>query len=240
MKDKNKNRKETSEKPGGIDEATEKAILDNVLTSAGSDAPDKTLITPATKEKIEELKLLAASLGKEKEKSENYYNQLVSLKAEFDNYRKRSQKESAQMASYGKENVIKEFLPVMDNVLRLEETGNKTDPSSGEGMKIIIKELKKIFAALGVKQMECMGKEFSPHVHEAVFKEKTNDFKDGTVVKIVSNGYYLGCEVLKPAMVVVAENVAEAEPKTPADASNDKAEAEPKTPADASNDKDDK
>ncbi len=168
---------------------------------------ENALLTPAAKEKIEELKLLSGSLAEAKEKAEDYYTQLISLKAEFDNYRKRSGKESSQMASYGKKSVIKEFLPVMDNALRFEEAVAGGDSPSAEGMDIIIKELKKVFASLGVKQMDCIGEEFSPHVHEAVFKEKTNDYKDGSVIKVVSNGYYLGDEVLKPAMVAVAENM---------------------------------
>ncbi len=230
MSDKNNNesdgKKEEPEKPGGINATAEDAVTPSATADLqrrtfSLSAEDENLLTPAAKEKIAELKLLSASLTQEKEKAGNYYNQLVSLKAEFDNYRKRSQKESAQMASYGKKAVIKEFLPVMDNVLRFEEAVAEGDSPSLEGMEIIIKELKKTFAALGVKPMDCMGKEFSPHVHEAVFKERTNDYKDGTVIKVVSNGYYLGDEVLKPAMVAVAENMEEKESETPAEASND-------------------
>jgi len=177
-------------------------------------------MTPGTKEKIEELKLLSSSLKEEKEKAENYYNQLVSLKAEFDNYRKRLEKESAQMASYGKKSVIKELLPVMDNVLRHEEAVAEGEPASIEALELIVRDLKKILASLGVRQMDCMGKEFSPHIHEAVFREKTNDYKNNTIVKIVSNGYYLGDDVIKPAMVAVAENMPEEESEEAGEAPN--------------------
>ncbi|MCD6311389.1 MAG: nucleotide exchange factor GrpE [Elusimicrobia bacterium] len=225
MSNKKNNKKENQVLTAGAEATEAENILsaedENILTPGELDKTNDTLVTSAAKEKIAELKLLSVSLSQEKEKAEDYYTQLVSLKAEFDNYRKRAQKESAQMASYGKKSVIKEFLPVMDNVLRFEEAVSGGDSPSLEGMEIIIKELKKTFAALGVKQMDCMGKEFSPHVHEAVFKERTNDFKDGTVIKVVSNGYYLGDEVLKPAMVAVAENMPEKESETPAEASND-------------------
>jgi len=177
-------------------------------------------MTPGTKEKIEELKLLSSSLKEEKEKAENYYNQLVSLKAEFDNYRKRLEKESARMASYGKKSVIKELLPVMDNVLRHEEAVAEGEPASIEALELIVRDLKKTLASLGVRQMDCMGKEFSPHIHEAVFREKTNDYKNNTIVKIVSNGYYLGDDVIKPAMVAVAENMPEEESEEAGEAPN--------------------
>ncbi|PKM99801.1 MAG: nucleotide exchange factor GrpE [Elusimicrobia bacterium HGW-Elusimicrobia-2] len=173
------------------------------------------------KEKIEDLKLLSLSLKQEKEKAENYYSQLISLKAEFDNYRKRLEKESAQMASYGKKSAIKEFLPVMDNVLRYEESLSEGEPADVEGLELIIKDLKKALVSSGVRQMDCMGKEFSPLIHEAVFKEKTNDFKNNTIIKIVGNGYYLGDEVIKPAMVAVAENMPEEESDDAGNTSND-------------------
>ncbi|MDO9513101.1 MAG: nucleotide exchange factor GrpE [Elusimicrobiota bacterium] len=182
---------------------------------------EESSLTCEAKEKIEELKLLSLSFKQEKEKADNYYSQLISLKAEFDNYRKRLEKESAQMASYGKKSAIKEFLPVMDNVLRYEESLSEGEPADVEGLELIIKDLKKALVSLGVRQMDCMGKEFSPHIHEAVFKEKTNDFKNNTIVKIVGNGYYLGDEVIKPAMVAVAENMPEEGSEDAGDASND-------------------
>ncbi|MBA3066092.1 nucleotide exchange factor GrpE [bacterium] len=217
MSDKNNN------KPGG--EKEEPETLCGIDAAADTGLDGESQATPETKEKIAELNILSGALNKEKDKAENYYNQLVALKAEFENYRKRSERESAQMASYGKKTAIKEFLPVMDNMLRFEEAvkgGDFHSPMAEEGMKIIIKELKKIFAALGVKQMDCVGKEFSPHIHEAVFKEQTNEFKDGSIIKIVSNGYYLGQEMLKPAMVVIAENTSEKKDETIMKESNDK------------------
>ena len=95
----------------------------NKKSDVKKEKKDKVMLTPAAKEKIEELKLLSVSLAEAKEKAEDYYTQLISLKAEFDNYRKRSGKESSQMASYGKKTVIKEFLPVMDNLGAPERLG---------------------------------------------------------------------------------------------------------------------
>lgn len=203
MKDKHKAHGKEQEKPDITTEEEEQTV------------------TCEAKEKIEELKLLSLSLKQEKEKADNYYSQLISLKAEFDNYRKRLEKESAQMASYGKKSAIKEFLPVMDNVLRYEESLSEGEPADMEGMELIIKDLKKALVSLGVRQMDCMGKEFSPLIHEAVFKEKTNVFKNNTITKIVGNGYYLGDEVIKPAMVAVAENMPEEESEDAGNASND-------------------
>ena len=102
--------------------------------------------------------------------------------------------------------VIAELLPVMDNVLRLKAAVDNKDFNTKEGMKIILKELEKIFTGFKIKKMECVGEPFSPQFHEAVLKEKTDEYEDGTVLKIVNNGYYLGEEVIKPATVIIADN----------------------------------
>jgi len=137
-------------------------------------------VSPQIKEKVEELKLLSQSLKEEKEKAKNYYEQLLYLKAEFENYKKRKEKEFKAI----RKETIKEIVK--------------------EGVILIFKELDKIFSKYQVKKMDCIGKEFSPHFHNAVLQEKTDSCKEGSILKVIENGYMIGEEVLKPAVVVVA------------------------------------
>ncbi len=153
-----------------------------------------------------ELKILPQALEKEKEKAEDYYKQLIALKAEFENYRKRNEKEIKNLLFMERKNILAAFLPVMDNLLRVKESINCGHADLNKGVEILMKELEKIFDGFEIKRMVCAGEKFSPETHNAVLSEKTEKFKAGEIIKVIDNGYYCGEEVLKPANVVVAEN----------------------------------
>lgn len=156
--------------------------------------------------KDEEIKILSQALEKESEKVADYYEQIIALKAEFENYRKRSEKEAANTILREKKNILCSFLPVMDSLLRMKESMSRGDTDVNKGIEIVIKELGKIFSDFKIKRMNCAGKKFCPHDHNAVMTEKTKKQKPGEIIKVIDNGYYCGEEVLKPANVVVAEN----------------------------------
>jgi len=151
----------------------------------------------------EELKILQTALEKEKLKAEDYYKQLLTMKAEFENYRKRSEKEIKNLLLTEKKSILTAFLPVMDNLLRVKEHINCGPADLNKGIEIVMKELEKIFTEFKVKRMDCAGEKFSPAAHNAVLSEKTGKFKEGEIIKVIDNGYYCGEEVLKPANVVV-------------------------------------
>lgn len=162
-------------------------------------------VDPQTKEKIEELKILSQELLEEKKKASEYYEQLVALKAEFENYRKRMEKEMGKLIIEERKQILRELLPVMDSSLMAKESLKKKEANVKEAVELIFREIRKIFEKFNVKKMDCEGKEFSPVFHHAVLKEKTEKVKPGHIVKVISNGYFFEDEVLKPATVVVAE-----------------------------------
>ncbi|MFH1352984.1 MAG: nucleotide exchange factor GrpE [bacterium] len=153
-----------------------------------------------------ELKIPPQILLKEKEKAEDYYKQLITLKAEFENYRKRSEKDINNLILTERKNILAAFLPVMDNLLKIKELVNCGHTDLNKSVEIVMKELEKIFAGFKIKRMACAGEKFSPAAHNAVLSEKTGKFKAGEIIKVIDNGYYCGEDVLKPANVVVAEN----------------------------------
>lgn len=156
--------------------------------------------------KDEEIKILSEELEKESKKVSDYYEQIITLKAEFENYRKRSEKETANTILREKKNTLCSFLPVMDSLLRTKESMSRGNDNINKSVEIVIKELEKIFSNFKIKRMNCAGKKFCPHVHNAVMAEKTKELKPGEIIKVIDNGYYCEEEVLKPANVVVAEN----------------------------------
>jgi molecular chaperone GrpE len=127
--------------------------------------------------------------------------------AEFDNYRKRTDKEKESMFSMGERSVIEKMLPILDNFERglaavpEEEKGG----SFADGMDKILKQFVKQLEDLGVKPIEAVGKEFDPAYHNAVMQEESEEYEEGVVVQEFQKGYMYKDTVLRHSMVTVAK-----------------------------------
>lgn len=133
--------------------------------------------------------------------------QYARLAADFENYRRRTVKEKENLELQVKKNVITELLPVVDNFerartqLKPETEGEKAIHSSYQGVyKTLVECLKK----MGVSAMRPEGQEFDPNYHEAMLREPTNEYPEGTVIEQLMRGYVLGDIILRHAMVKVA------------------------------------
>ncbi|MBD5278661.1 MAG: nucleotide exchange factor GrpE [Bacteroides sp.] len=139
----------------------------------------------------------------EKEKKEYLF-----LAAEFDNYRKRTLKEKAEIIKNGGENVLKGLLPIVDDFERgLKAAESETDASSiVEGMKLIYQKLVKYMESMGVKEMASTGEVFNADLHEAIAQvpAPSEDMK-GKVLDTVTKGYMINDKVLRHAKVAVAQ-----------------------------------
>lgn len=126
--------------------------------------------------------------------------------AEFDNFRKRSEKEKASMYEIGAREVIEKILPVVDNFERgfnsLSEEEKKE--SFADGMVMIYKQLMKTLEDMGVKEIEAEGKEFDPNLHNAVMHIEDENFKDNEVAEVLLKGYMYKDTVVRHSMVKVA------------------------------------
>lgn len=125
--------------------------------------------------------------------------------AEFENYRKRMERERMDLARYAGADVVKEVLPVLDNLERaLQASGTASEEQLRDGVAIIQRQLQEILTRLGLTEVESEGKPFDPHIHEAVTQVETGEQPDGTVLKVFQKGYLFKDRLLRPAMVSVA------------------------------------
>ena len=140
------------------------------------------------------------SLEKElKEKND----QLLRVMAEYDNFRKRSQKEKEQAYGDSKANTITEFLPLYDNFLRAMATDTTDLESFKKGMDMIFNQFGEIFKKLGVEPFGAKGDEFDPNIHSAVMHDEDEESPENTISDVFSVGYKMGDRVIRPAVVKV-------------------------------------
>ncbi|MBI4830305.1 MAG: nucleotide exchange factor GrpE [Candidatus Lindowbacteria bacterium] len=144
-----------------------------------------------------------AKLIKEKEE---YYDLLLRTQADFDNYRKRVQKETANLLKYGAENALREILPVIDNLDRALDSARKHTESNSrviEGIELILAQFRGVLQKLGVKTIETVGHAFDPNKHDALLRVHAPGVAEGAVLDEIRKGYYFHDKVLRPAQVTV-------------------------------------
>lgn len=152
--------------------------------------------------------------GKKKEKKDKKQEQIDELNdklkrsmAEFDNFRKRTEKEKSQMYEIGAKDVIDKILPVVDNFERafqgLSEE-DKKDPFIS-GMDMVYKQLMTVFEGLGVTPIEAVGVEFDPNLHNAVMQVASEEYESGVIAQELQKGYKYRESVVRHSMVAVVE-----------------------------------
>lgn len=135
------------------------------------------------------------------------FDQLLRRQAEFENYRKRTERDRAETYNRARADIITELLPVIDNfdrALSSLETSSEDAAGLRHGIELIHKQFKDILTKLGLEPVEAVGRPFDPHVHEAVATELTDAHEENTIVAEFERGYKLGDKLLRPAKVKVA------------------------------------
>ncbi len=124
------------------------------------------------------------------------------LLAEFQNYKKRTEKEKTDLYSYANEKIMTELLEVLDNFERALEA----EPGEGfkEGMELIFTQLTNCLTKEGLAEITALGEDFDPNVHNAVMAEETEEYESGKVSGVMQKGYTLNGKVIRPSMVKVA------------------------------------
>ncbi len=158
-----------------------------------------------TKEQLaEQVEALKKELGEQTHLAEERLNQLHYLQADFDNYRRWSEREKGSVIALANENLIRDLLVILDDferalpALELEE--------NREGMSMIHRKLMKILDEYGLQPIECVGKKFDPNLHEVLCKERCEQEPD-TVIEEIGKGYHLKSKVIRPSRVKIAEKV---------------------------------
>jgi molecular chaperone GrpE len=149
--------------------------------------------------------LLEQQLQKLQSEKEDLMNTLVRRQADFENYRKRIEKERHADRHRGVELLIDRLLPVLDAFDRaLGEHGNSVSEEHRKGFELIRRQLWDALAKQGLTRIDAVGKEFDPHQHHAIERVETAEHPDGTVISELQPGYMFHDRVLRPAMVRVA------------------------------------
>ena len=125
------------------------------------------------------------------------------LFAEFENYKKRTQKESVNKYADITADVVTSILPIMDNLEKAVEAKTE-DASYQEGIKLILKQFMDVLNRFGVEKIEALGKRFDPEFHEAVSHIEDSEKGDQEVVQVYREGYKIGNKVVRHSMVIVA------------------------------------
>ena len=150
------------------------------------------------KESGEESKEEVREEGKEEDNDLRY----LRLMADFQNYKRRVEKEKKDLYAYANENIMSDLLTVMDNFERALE--HDADENFKEGIEMIFKQLQDALEKSGLAEIPALGEDFDPNVHNAVMAEETEDYESGKVSGVMQKGYTLNGKVIRPSMVKVA------------------------------------
>lgn len=199
----------------------EKEVLENIMEDLEKEAKEKEAAEnkeSASEEVKEEVKEEAEkSEEKEpskkekkdplKEKLDELNDRLIRQVAEFDNFRKRTDREKAQMFEQGQGSVLEKLLPIVDNFERglAAVPEDEKDGAFADGMNKIYKQLTKQLEDLGVTPIEAVGKEFDPNLHNAVMQVESEEYESGIVAQELQKGYKFHDTVLRHSMVGVSK-----------------------------------
>ena len=155
--------------------------------------------TPTNDAELEE------KLAEVERERDEYLNDLKRVAADFENYRKRVARDQEGLVARAHERLVKELLPVLDDLERsLEAAAQHEEAKLEEGVRLVHRELVEALAREGLVEVETDG-QFDPHVHEALLSQPS-DRDEGAVLEVLQKGYRLGDRVLRPARVVVSQS----------------------------------
>ena len=147
-------------------------------------------------------------LGALQAERDELFDRLQRLAAEFDNFRKRAAREQGEVVARANERLVKELLPVLDDLGRaLEAAAEHEEGKLEEGVRLVHRSLGSLLEREGLAEIETDGK-FDPHVHEALLAQPS-ELREGSILEVIQKGYRLGQRVLRPARVVVSAPPAE-------------------------------
>lgn len=139
----------------------------------------------------------------EKEQEEELNTKYMRLMADFQNFKRRTEKEKSDIYAFANEKIVKELLDVIDNFERAIAAGTGGDKFL-EGMEMILKQLLAVLERAGVTEIKCLGEDFDPNFHNAVMTEDSAQYESGKVIEVLQKGYILNSRLVRPAMVKVS------------------------------------
>jgi molecular chaperone GrpE len=159
------------------------------------------------KKKDETSEEFQKTLEEKEESLKELNNKYLYLQADFENFKKIKTKEKQDLLKFGNEVLIKELIPVIDNLERAIDHAGKSEDAKGivDGVQITLNEFLKVLERSGVERIDAMGKKFDPNFHEALFQEEREDVEPDMVTSEVQKGYTLNGRLLRPTRVSVSK-----------------------------------
>ena len=189
------------------DKKKEEEVLEEVLEDLEKDAADQAEKKKDTSKDKESGFKKKEKKDKKDEKIEELTDQVKRQMAEFDNFRKRTEKEKTQMFETGAKSVIEKILPVIDNFERglAAVPEDEKDSAFVDGMDKVYRQMLTELDAIGVKPIEAVGKEFDPEFHNAVMQVESEEYDSGIVAQELQKGYIYHDSVVRHSMVAVVQ-----------------------------------
>ncbi len=150
---------------------------------------------------------LKRQLEKTRQEAQDNYDRLLRVSAEFENFKKRTNKQVEDIRKFANENLLKELLNVVDNLERAVEAA-KDNSSAGallEGVNLTLASVRKLLERFKVQPVLALGEPFDPNFHQAMMQEESDDHPPNTVIRELQKGYLIHDRLLRPALVVVSK-----------------------------------
>ena len=147
------------------------------------------------------------TLKEKAEKADEYFDRLLRIQADFDNYKKRLEREKIEFVKFANEDIILEILKILDDFERAVEAGKSKHEFDilYKGVEMIWKDMKEFLKQKGLQEIEAKGKPFNPHEHEAMMQEETDDHHEDCIIEEFQKGYMLNGRVIRPSKVKVSK-----------------------------------
>ncbi|KOP64238.1 molecular chaperone GrpE [Bacillus sp. FJAT-18019] len=200
-----------NEHKDAVQDTTAEEILEETLENkpnSDESGPSEEAVNSEQETTVEETGETANSAEIEKLQAEvqEHQQRTLRVQADFDNFRRRTQKEKEELGKYASSKLITELLPVIDNFERALQASeeNPEFESFSKGVNMIFRQLESVLAAEGLSAMKSVGEPFNPEYHQAIMQVESEEYEEGIVVEEVQKGYMLKDKVLRPAMVKVS------------------------------------
>ena len=173
------------------------------LSAGGVSANSTTTSDAATAAELDQLRIERDGLRVERDEARDT---LLRRQAEFENIRKRAERERSEQSQYASMEVVGDFLPILDDFERAL-AADSTSPEYAKGVQMIYQRMAESMKKTGLEPIDATGKPFDPHLHQAIDRVETSDAADNTVLAEYQRGYNFKGKLLRPSMVKVAVRV---------------------------------
>ncbi len=197
-----KNEKTVEDKNTAEDK--KKNASNDIADNAEQNAQEENIIDNDENKSNDEIDKLKKQLEEKENELNGYIDIAKRIKAEFENYKKRTLREKEQLYTDITGEIVSKFLPVIDNLERAAASDSEDVESMSKGLKMILKQFNDVLSKEGVEEIEAMGKEFDPNLHNAVMHTTDESVDEGVIVEVFQKGYKIKDKVIRHSVVKVA------------------------------------